>query len=152
MAAGGSAECVDLTGEEEDAERAEEEEADEGLRQQLAEVDDKLAGVEAEMQALAAQRASLRQRRAELAAGLKDAARARSGAVDWQSASFAREADALACLRDTFKLPAFRGLQRGVLNATLSGVDALVIMPAGGGKSICYQVRRSSNAGDSAPV
>ena len=79
MAAGGSAECVDLTGEEEDAERAEEEEADEGLRQQLAEVDDKLAGVEAEMQALAAQRASLRQRRAELAAGLKDAARARSG-------------------------------------------------------------------------
>lgn len=35
----------------------------------------------------------------------------------------------------------FRFCQEQVINTILSGTDCLVVMPTGGGKSICYQVR-----------
>ncbi|MBP8160841.1 MAG: RecQ family ATP-dependent DNA helicase, partial [Ottowia sp.] len=43
-------------------------------------------------------------------------------------------------LRDVFGYDAFRGQQQGVIDHTIAGGDALVLMPTGGGKSLCYQV------------
>ena len=43
-------------------------------------------------------------------------------------------------LRHVFGFPAFRGLQEEVIEHLLGGGDALVLMPTGGGKSVCYQV------------
>ena len=43
-------------------------------------------------------------------------------------------------LRRVFGYPAFRGLQGAAIDRVLSGGDALVLMPTGGGKSLCYQV------------
>jgi len=43
-------------------------------------------------------------------------------------------------LRRVFGFPAFRGLQEDVVRRVVSGGDALVLMPTGGGKSLCYQV------------
>jgi len=43
-------------------------------------------------------------------------------------------------LRDVFGYSAFRGDQQAVIEATLAGHDSLVVMPTGGGKSLCYQV------------
>ncbi|MDE2576358.1 MAG: DNA helicase RecQ [Rhodospirillales bacterium] len=43
-------------------------------------------------------------------------------------------------LARTFGFPAFRGLQERVVAHVTGGGDALVLMPTGGGKSVCYQV------------
>jgi ATP-dependent DNA helicase RecQ len=43
-------------------------------------------------------------------------------------------------LHKTFGFPAFRGLQSEAVHHVTDGGDALVLMPTGGGKSVCYQV------------
>jgi ATP-dependent DNA helicase RecQ len=51
-----------------------------------------------------------------------------------------RAADPHAVLRRVFGFPGFRGAQEAVIQHVLAGGDALVLMPTGGGKSLCYQV------------
>ncbi|MBN8464811.1 MAG: DEAD/DEAH box helicase, partial [Dechloromonas sp.] len=47
---------------------------------------------------------------------------------------------ALDILRETFGYPAFRGAQAAIIDHVANGGDALVLMPTGGGKSLCYQI------------
>ena len=43
-------------------------------------------------------------------------------------------------LHDVFGYAQFRGPQQAIIEHVVSGGDALVLMPTGGGKSLCYQV------------
>ncbi|HTJ89211.1 MAG TPA: DNA helicase RecQ, partial [Acidocella sp.] len=43
-------------------------------------------------------------------------------------------------LRDVFGLRRFRGQQEEIVTHVIAGHDALVLMPTGGGKSLCYQL------------
>ena len=43
-------------------------------------------------------------------------------------------------LRQVFGYEAFRGPQQAIIEHVVAGGDALVLMPTGGGKSLCYQV------------
>ena len=47
---------------------------------------------------------------------------------------------ALNLLQTTFGHPAFRGKQEEIVSHVTQGGDALVLMPTGGGKSLCYQL------------
>src|SRR5436305_2452130 len=48
--------------------------------------------------------------------------------------------DALSMLNSAFGLPAFRGAQESIVRHVTEGGNCLVLMPTGGGKSLCYQV------------
>src|SRR4030088_585519 len=55
-----------------------------------------------------------------------------------------RESDiapnALSVLNSVFGLPGFRGAQEEIVRHVAEGGNCLVLMPTGGGKSLCYQL------------
>ena len=57
-----------------------------------------------------------------------------------QTSTISSIPEALRVLRETFGYPEFRGQQQDVIDHVTAGGDALVLMPTGGGKSLCYQV------------
>src|SRR5258708_6094669 len=47
---------------------------------------------------------------------------------------------ALSILQKTYGYPSFRGEQAEIIEHVISGRHAFVLMPTGGGKSLCYQI------------
>jgi ATP-dependent DNA helicase RecQ len=54
---------------------------------------------------------------------------------------------ALELLHSVFGYASFRGQQQAIVHAVAEGGDALVLMPTGGGKSLCYQIPALLRAG-----
>ena len=54
--------------------------------------------------------------------------------------SFIGNQTAQQILRDVFGYASFRGAQQTIVEHVTGGGDALVLMPTGGGKSLCYQI------------
>src|ERR1700754_985710 len=48
--------------------------------------------------------------------------------------------NALSVLNSVFGLPGFRGAQEQIVGHLTGGGNCLVLMPTGGGKSLCYQL------------
>ncbi|MFJ3235221.1 DNA helicase RecQ [Streptomyces sp. NPDC086787] len=59
----------------------------------------------------------------------------------------ATDSEALATLHRVFGYEAFRGEQEAVIEHVVAGGDAVVLMPTGGGKSLCYQIPALVRAG-----
>ena len=65
---------------------------------------------------------------------------ARDGSRDGADATAWTGRTPLEVLARVFGFPGFRGLQQAAIGRIMSGGDALVLMPTGGGKSLCYQL------------
>jgi ATP-dependent DNA helicase RecQ len=50
------------------------------------------------------------------------------------------DSQALALLNTVFGYESFRGQQQTIINHLVAGQDALVVMPTGSGKSLCFQI------------
>ncbi|KAI1747945.1 hypothetical protein F4782DRAFT_519021 [Xylaria castorea] len=60
--------------------------------------------------------------------------------VSAQQKRFPWYKDIKRALKDRFRMNGFRHNQLEAINATLAGKDAFILMPTGGGKSLCYQL------------
>ena len=48
--------------------------------------------------------------------------------------------ESLTLLKTIFNFDQFRGDQQKIINSVIAGNNALILMPTGGGKSLCYQI------------
>ncbi|XP_019485915.1 PREDICTED: ATP-dependent DNA helicase Q1 [Hipposideros armiger] len=63
-----------------------------------------------------------------------------SSPASWNKEDFPWSAKVKDVLQNVFKLEMFRLLQLETINVTMSGKDIFLVMPTGGGKSLCYQL------------
>ena len=113
------------------------------LTTELSQVKVELEHLETQINKLLERQQLLIERKDEIAKAIKTVHAKESGeerSIDWGSRSFSWTENAEKCLREIFKLAKFRALQRDAINATMSGVDCIVLMPTGAGKSLCFQL------------
>ncbi|PWY97991.1 ATP-dependent DNA helicase, partial [Testicularia cyperi] len=74
------------------------------------------------------------------ASGSAAGAKGRRLGIDYTSADFAWSDQIRLAAMSQFGIASFRFCQQAVINAALDGRHAVVVMPTGGGKSLCYQL------------
>ena len=60
--------------------------------------------------------------------------------AQWKAGEAMEMEQALGVLNKYYGYPSFKPIQERAVGSILSGRDTFVIMPTGGGKSVCYQV------------
>ncbi|XP_028793658.1 mediator of RNA polymerase II transcription subunit 34 isoform X2 [Neltuma alba] len=118
------------------------------LLQELLNVEVEIQDVEDQIRALIERQEQLHERKSELKAILEACEEsgnqvsdgAPSAAVENWSGPFEWDSEADDVRLNIFGISTYRANQREIINAIMSGRDVLVIMAAGGGKSLCYQL------------
>ena len=115
------------------------------LSTELSSVKVELAHVEEQIEALVERQEILLGRRKKIEKEMKEYEMQYNGTmtsngIDWSSRSFSWTERVENCLKSVFKLEEFRTLQREAVNITMSGIDCIILMPTGAGKSLCFQL------------
>ncbi|THU74564.1 hypothetical protein C4D60_Mb04t34710 [Musa balbisiana] len=117
------------------------------VAEELLYVEAELQDVQDQIKALLDRQEGLHKRQSELKALLEECEASKSTAQvdssvatdDW-SADFEWDSRAEDIRFNVFGISSYRANQREIINAVMSRRDVLVIMAAGGGKSLCYQL------------
>ena len=121
------------------------------LRSQLDEVESELICVEQQLEQILQRQQSLQERKEMLIAQLESYQDSVNlvgeQTTDWEKGKFPWGEKVQETLSSVFKISSFRPLQASCVNATLSLRDTILIMPTGGGKSLCYQLPALLNPG-----
>ncbi|KAE8269836.1 hypothetical protein A4X09_0g2518 [Tilletia walkeri] len=125
---------------------------DEETGAQIREIDDELASIHEQIQALLVLEDELKEKRTTLLNLAKSSksraapsapvrpAPSASASRDYTRSDFDWSKLLKARLKEVWGYSKFRFCQEAVCNAALDGRDAVIIMPTGSGKSICYQL------------
>ncbi|KAM3926523.1 ATP-dependent DNA helicase Q1 isoform 1-T1 [Leptodactylus fuscus] len=118
------------------------------LVDELDAVTTELQAIEVQIQELLERQQELQQRKKALTAKIRRLSEDDDGATssaqepaqDWNRQDFSWSQKVKEQLQKSFQLETFRKLQLETINATMAGKDVFLIMPTGGGKSLCYQL------------
>eukprot|EP01116_Phalansterium_solitarium_P017967 TRINITY_DN4581_c0_g1_i3.p1 TRINITY_DN4581_c0_g1~~TRINITY_DN4581_c0_g1_i3.p1 ORF type:complete len:831 (+),score=228.95 TRINITY_DN4581_c0_g1_i3:43-2535(+) len=132
---------------------------DDALQIELCNVEEELGIIVAQIRELTEKKRGLEERKSALLHVLHPKAsvdddvsnsiaqnRKSSASIDWNGTNFPWFAE-VEHLKKKFEISDFRLHQRAVINATLSKKDCFVVMPTGGGKSLCFQLPGLVNPG-----
>ena len=118
------------------------------LEKDLEDVTTQLTSIQDEIDHLLAQQESLQQRKTLILTQLEELARGEARRYNelqqdsdrLETGTFVWSSKVQQVLENSFKLSKFRPMQSSCINATLSKHDVILVMPTGGGKSLCYQL------------
>lgn len=108
--------------------------------EELAAIDHELSQVASEIENLRNRQQYLQQRKESIKGRLLSLKSERVSAKDWNGTEFPWSDKLESTLKTVFKINEFRPFQRATMNAVLSKEDTILLMPTGGGKSLCYQL------------
>ncbi|XP_021045191.1 ATP-dependent DNA helicase Q1 [Mus pahari] len=119
------------------------------LTEELESIASELHAIDIQIQELTERQQELLQRKSVLTKKIKqcleDSAAEASGDCDtspaaWDKEDFPWSGKVKDVLQNVFKLQKFRPLQLETINVTMARKDIFLVMPTGGGKSLCYQL------------
>ncbi|XP_063399931.1 ATP-dependent DNA helicase Q1-like [Mytilus trossulus] len=110
-------------------------------RKELAETKKELETISIEIDSLLQRQASLQQRKTELDSILRQSsAKSDDNDKKWDKQDFEWSNNLLAKMGSVFNIQTLRPMQLQTMNVTMSCKDCMLIMPTGGGKSLCFQL------------
>ena len=118
------------------------------LQKELEDVTAQLNTIQEEIDHLLGLQESLQQRKASLVSQLDELSRGQTRHYNelqkdcdkFEADTFVWSGQVQHVLESSFKLKKFRPMQLSCVNATLAKYDVILVMPTGGGKSLCYQL------------
>lgn len=107
---------------------------------EIKKIDQELRKVDAEIAKWKNRQRELQEKKTSLKRTINNFKSQSLASVDWAGTTYEWSANVNRILHDVFKIDSFRPKQLSAINSTLSGQNALVVMPTGAGKSLCYQL------------
>lgn len=113
---------------------------DKDLESELVSIDKDISQIDRAVEKLAAKKQRLLSRKQQIRQRLQECASEKLANQDWERSDHPWSEKVHNTLKSIFKMNKFRPHQLSTINAVMSQHDCILLMPTGGGKSLCYQL------------